>query len=535
MKKTIKAIRLLIFLVVLGVLWSCDNNTNVLRFNEAANKEKRNELTIAYGLDTDARSARGNGDMLLNIFTTERLVEIEGTDVVPSLAESWEIKEGGKIIEFKLREDVHFSDGSPFNAEAVEFTFSRLMHFGHHAWTEVDRIEKMEVLSPYLVAFHYKEGMSGYIALTGFAEYGCSILSPHSVTPNGDPTARLSGLVGTGPWMIEEYREDQFTTFSPNPNYHGEKPILSKITVKTVPKAEARVLAIQSGDADVVVDYYHGGSAYTPRNMLKQLSDMGFLIAKKEMPMTTYLVFNYKNAPWTDTNVRKAFNLAIKRDDIAALYDGWINTAQHYLFSDTAPYITDLEMAMPKYDTSEAKKLLAAAGFEMKATLIAQGQNPDEVKLCELIKAQLAAAGVDIRLDVLEPGEYVERKSRGDYDLLIYYVGGPERRKFTRMEGRFNPEAAEFGNYGFFAHPAISPVIKTAVESFDEGERKEAFRTFYQLVNDLSAGVPLYFNAVFVVSKPEVKGIKFVSSEPRFDSVSFSENGSKVEATTNQP
>ena len=489
-------------------------------------KSPGNELTIAYGLDTNAQTPRAGSDMLLEIMTCERLVELEGTRVVPSLAESWDILDDGKTIVFHLRPDIRFSDGTQFDADAVKFTYDRLVQFDYTSWTEIDRIENMEILDPHTVAFHYKTGMQGYIALTAFGEYHFSMLSPTSVEPEGDTSAPIAQFIGTGPWQVDEYKKDQYTVFTPNAHYSGQKPALEKITVKVIPRAEARVLAIQSGDVDVVVDYYHGGSAYTPRNMLRTLQDQGFQVLKKEMPMTMLLAFNFDKAPWNIQKVRRAINCAVNKDDIAALFDGWINPASTALFSDTAPYITGSQVDMFQFDIQKAERLLRQAEFpfEREIRLIAQGQNPDEVKLCELIKAQLAEAGLKVKLEVLETGVYSDRHTKGEFDLCIWYAAGPERRKFTRMDGRFNPEAPEFGGYGCFSDPRLTAVLKKAVGSFDEEERKAAFHQFYRLLSDQAAVVPLYFDAVFVVARPEIKGIWYVSSEPRFNRVTIEDD-----------
>ena len=490
-----------------------------------AGESPAKELVIAYGLDTNAEAARGGSDMLLEIMTTERLVELEGTRVVPSLAESWDILDNGKTIVFHLRKAVRFSDGTPFNADAVKFTYERLMELNSTSWTEIDRVEKIEILDPYTVAFYYKAGMQGYIAITAFGEYHFSILSPTSVEPNGDPSAAIVRFTGTGPWQVADYKRDQYTVFTPNNYYLKQKPGLSKITVKTIPRAEGRVLALQSGDADLVVDYYHGGSAYTPRNMLRTLQNQGFQVLKKEMPMTMVVAFNYTQTPWNIPKVRQAINCAVNKDDISALFDGWITPAKETPFSTTAPYMDDAGVIMPRFDKQKAERLLKEAKFPFKreVSLIVQGQNPDEVKLCELVKAQLADVGLNVRLDVLESGVYSDRVMKGAYDLYIWYAAGPERRKFTRMDGRFNPEAPEFQGSGCFSDPEITAVLKSAVGSFDEEKRRSAFHRFYELLNDRAAVVPLYFDAVFVVARPDVRGIEFVSSEPRFNRVTIKE------------
>ncbi len=486
-------------------------------------KSQKKELTIAYGLDTNAQTATGSSDMLLEMFTCQRLVELDGTRVTPSLAQSWDILENGKTIVFHLRKDVRFSDNTPFNADAVKFTYDRLVAFNSTSWTEIDRIEKLEIRDPHTVAVHYKDGLEGYVALTGFGEYHFSILSPTSVGPDGEPSSPIIKFTGTGPFQVADYQKDQYTVFVPNTNYQGPAPGLNKITVKTIPRAEARVLALQSGGVDVVVDNFHGGYAYTPRNLLATLEGQGFKVMKKEMPMTILIAFNVKKAPWNNPKVRQAINHAVNKDDLVALFDNRVAPAKTALFSDTAPYMDTAAVTVPGFDQAKARTLLKEAGFPEKAeySLIAQGDNPDEVKLCELIKAQLADVGINIKLEVIEYGTYLERLPKGEFDLYIWYAAGPERRKFTRMDGRFNYEAPEFSGWGCYSDPEITAVIKKAVGSFDEEERKTQFRQFYRLLMDKAAIVPLYFDAVFVAAKPEVKGIEFISSEPRFDQVTI--------------
>jgi peptide/nickel transport system substrate-binding protein len=483
--------------------------------------KKGQELTIAYGLDTDLHAAKGTGEMLLKIFCGDRLVELAGNDQIrPSLATSWQVKEKGREIIFQLRKDVKFSDGTPFTADAVKFTYDRLLKTHYTSWTEADRIAKIEVLGQHTIAFYFKPDLAGFIALTSFGEYHCTIISPNSVHPKGDALAPMADFVGTGPWKVAEYKKDQYTVFVPNQYYYEKKPILKKVTLKVVPKAEARVLAIQSGDVDAVVDYYHGGSAYTPRNLLRTLQSQGFQVLKKELPMTVVLACNFEKTPWNNLKVRKGLNYAVNKDDIAALFDGWLTPATKRMFADSAPYIQESGEKEYGFAPQKARKLFKKAGLSKTnpISLIAQGQNPDEVKLCELIKSQLEKTGLSIDLDVLEPGLYKERRNKKAWDLRIYYIGGPERRKYTRIDGRFNPEAPEF-SFGYFSSPELTPVLKKAVGSFNATERRKNFKIFYNQAKELAAGVPLYYEAVFVVAKPNVKNIRYISSEPRFDTV----------------
>ena len=475
-------------------------------------------LTIGYGRDTNVESPKMMGFMP-EMMVLERLIEYREGKILPILATSWDIQDNGKTIVFHLKKNIKFSDGSFFTAEDVKFTFDRLKALKYYHWTEADRIESVEVIDPHTIAFHYKEGKEGYIALTAFGEYHCSIMSPASVVPKGNVKGKIVNPIGTGPWKVKEYVKDQYTIFVPNENYRGEKPKLDKIIVKNIPDAETRVLALRSGDVDMIVDYYHGGSRYTPRNLLEPLKREGFNVFKCEMPMTTVITFNYKKEPWNDVRVRKAVNYAIDKDAVSALFDNWVTPAKYGLYGEKGPYIKEANVEGYPYDINKAKALLKDAGYDgLKADLILKGENPDEVKLGEFIQAQLKKVGIHVELDVLEGGAYNEKRNKGDYDFRIYYIGGPERRSYTRTDGRFNPDAPEF-KYGAYDDPELTEVLKKAVSSFDDNERREAFKQFYHILHEKAGVVPLYYDAVFIVADKKVKGVKYVSSEPRFTGV----------------
>lgn len=502
------------------------NTQNIEKTTNEKNANAQNKLSqtliIGYGKDTGIVALK-TMDLMPEIMVLERLIEYRNNELLPGLATSWDIKDNGKTIIFHLK-DVKFSDGSSFTAEDVKFTFDRLKAIKYYDWTEVDRIESIDIIDPHTIAFHYENGKNGYIALTAFAEYHSSIISPLSVELKGDINGKIVNPIGTGPWKVDNYVKDQQTIFIPNEYFQGEKPKLGKIIVKDIPDAETRVLALRSGDVDMLVDYYHGGSCYTPRNLLEPLKREGFNVIKNEMPMTTIIGFNFKKAPWTDVRVRKAVNYGIDKDEISALLDNWVNGAKQGLYSEQGPFIKESNVNTYIKDINKAKALLKEAGKEkLDAELILQGENPDEVKLGELIQSQLKEIGINVKLSILEGGAYSEKRNKGDYDLRIYYVGGPERRGYVRTEGRFNPNAPEFGSSGAFSNLELTEVLVKAVSSFDENERQTKFKEFYQMLHEKAGVVPLYYDAVFIVANQKVKGIKYVSSEPDYNGVSIEE------------
>ncbi|MBC3889071.1 peptide ABC transporter substrate-binding protein [Acetobacterium paludosum] len=489
----------------------------------ASGKTNQTELKVAYGKDTNVISEKGNPDMLVAIFAGERLVEVVNGEVVPSIAESWEVKNDGSCISFKIKKGLKFSDGTDLTAKEVRLIFDRNIALKSFQWTEMDRVEKIEVPDDYTINFYYKDGMDGYIALAGFAEYGNTIIGSNSFQTPGDPTTPIVKYTSLGAWKISEYVKDQYTTFVPNENYKGDAVKLEKITVNTITDDEARVLAIQSGDVDVIVDYYHGGSAYTPRNLLSTLKEGGVQVLKQEMPMTTVLAFNYTNNDnWKNIKLRQVMNYAINKDEIAGLFDGWITPANDAYFSDCSPFTTSLGVQSYKYDPEKAKQLLAECGLTgFSPKMLVNSDNTDEVKMAELLKSMLLESGINLQLEVMDATKYADAKKGADWDVTSYYIGGPERRIYSRNEGRFDPSTPEFGASGCYTSETIVSAVQKAVDPFDVNERKAGFKEFYAAIDAEAACVPLYYNAVFVVAKDGVEGIKFIGTEPTFDNVTY--------------
>ena len=357
-------------LLLTGLLGGCQNNANSSpQAQSTAGTQKSSvpqTLTIAYGKDTDAQSIKGAGDMLLKIFAGDRLVEYIDGKVQPSLAESWDINDEGKQIVFHLRKGIKFSDGTDFNAKAVKFSYDREIAFKDTSWTEIDRISSIEVKDDNTIVFNFVAGKEGFIALTSFAEYQCTIISPNSTQTPGDFKTPLATFIGTGPFKVSKYVKDQYTEFVPNEYYYGDKATLTKVTVKVITDANSRVIALQTGDVDVVTDYYHGGSAYTPRNMLTTLKSQGLQILSKELPMTEAIAFNYKKSPWNSLTARQAMNYAINKIEISKLFDGWLNVASKTMFASSAPYVDQTQQQLTTYDLEKAKALFKEAGLTGK-------------------------------------------------------------------------------------------------------------------------------------------------------------------------
>ncbi len=284
----------------------------------------------------------------------------------PGLAESWESSSDGLTHTFKLRKGVKFHDGTPFNAEAVKFTFDRLADpatkspfalgkLGPYQETKVvDEFTAQVVLKAPYAAF--------YDALS---QTWLAIVSPTAVKKSGDDFGR--NPVGTGYMKFKEWVPKDHMTVERNPDYNWGPPFfnhtgpayLDSITFVGISENGARLTAFESGDVTIIETVPEGDF-----DRLKKTNKYQMVTARTPgAPMTMFM--NTEKPPFNDVNVRKAILYGLNRPDL-------INTAFFGLYTpadgplaDNTLYYSKKVAGMYPYDPEKAKQLLDAAGWKV--------------------------------------------------------------------------------------------------------------------------------------------------------------------------
>jgi peptide/nickel transport system substrate-binding protein len=313
--------------------------------------------------------------------------------LVPELAESWKGIDD-VTWEVRLRNGVKFHNGEDFNADAVKFTLDRLRVAGG---TQVSggftTIAEVRVLAP--DAVHIITKQPDPLLPARLAQWGAQMLPPNYFKEVGaEGVARKA--VGTGPYRFVQWRKDDMLVFEPNPTYWGEKPKFSRVVFRPIPDEFARVPALLAGEVDVVVNI---PVDYTDR---------------VKTGASTYLSQTYAGA--TDVfllgsdealkkrEVRLALNLAIDRKKmIDTLFRGFARP----IAQGAAPTDFGYNPNIPDYpyDPEQAKKLLAAAGYEKGLSLIVQSSNGyilGDTLVVEAVVEMLKKVGVDAQPRILE-------------------------------------------------------------------------------------------------------------------------------------
>ena len=349
------------------------------------------------------------------------------TEVVPGLAESWDITDGGKTITFHLRKGVKFhslKDFKPtrdFDADDVLWSFDRQWKPDHPYYkvsggkydyfndmdmpTLLDSVEKTD---DYTVVMKLKTPNVAILAnlamdfmAIGSKEYADFLLK------KGTPEQFDQAPVGTGPFSFVAYQKDSVIRYKANKDYYGEKPLVDDLVFAITPDATARYAKLKAGECHV--------NAYPrPADLAEMEKDPTLKVIHAPGLNIAYWAFNNQKPPFDKKEVRQALSMAIDRDAIIKdVYLGAGEKAKTLIPPTMWSY--DDKIADTPYDPEKAKAMLAAAGVQTPLDIdlwyqpVSRPYNPNGKRIGEMMQADLAKIGVNAKLVTYEWGEYRKR------------------------------------------------------------------------------------------------------------------------------
>lgn len=440
-------------------------------------------LIFAAGSDPDSldpQNTQSNPGEQVNRMMYDNLVRFNTKmQLEPGLAESWTSSKDGLVWTFKLRKGVRFHDGTPFDAKAAKYFFDRVLGddkpFKASLYTPIvqgadavdDSTLRVTLKQPFAAfLFHLAHSAGGIVSPAAHQKWGKDLtLHP----------------VGTGPFKFVEWVKGDHVTLERNDAYWGGKPRLDGVVIKTVREDAARVLMLESGDADLIVNI-------PPEEIPRLKKDPRFVVESSPTARALYLVINVKKKPFDDIRVRQALNYAVNRDAIVKeLYQ---NNAQ-VIPGQVAP-LQNGYAKLPgyAYDPKKAKELLAKAGASsLKVKLWSpKGRYVKDYELAQAVQQDLAAVGVEAALSTLEWGAYLaatktpaEQTDR-ELFLLGWSPSTGEARWGTFPLLHSSQQAPKGDNRGFFASKGLDDAIDKATVATSDQARLAALREAQQIV-----------------------------------------------------
>ncbi len=447
----------------------------------AASPVRGGTLTLA--LQSDITSL----DPLKSAQLTDRRIQYQifdalvGIDpqlqLVPSLATSWETADPTVLV-FKLRSGVKFHDGSSLDAGAVKYNLDRILQTpGSPRLSEIAGVQSVEAIDPGTVAVSLKAPQAPL--LSQLADRAGMILSRAAIEKLGDGLSQNATGAGTGPFAFVDYKKDNRTTLSRNPNYWrtdasaGALPYLDRLIIRPVPDETQRFESLKTGEIDFA-------DQVPEKDVAAMKQDPTLVYA--QIPSLSYYGFylNCQAEPFTDMRVRQALAWSISRQEIVdtvflkvpVVANGPIAPPQFPYDPNFKPYSRDI---------SRAKSLLNQAGHTaVSFTMLVQAGEAQHAQEAQLLKDQIDDAGFTLAIEEQDLPAIVSQVTRHNFQAAL--VG---------WSGRLDPDGNTWSqfhtgggnNFGQYSSTPMDVALDHARQSFDTPTRK----ALYQQVNALAA------------------------------------------------
>ncbi|MEP0323757.1 ABC transporter substrate-binding protein [Bauldia litoralis] len=469
-------------------------------------------------LDPSVDTAVNDFRILMNMY--DGLVRYKDGTLEPeaALAESWEISDDALTYTFHLRDGVKFHDGTPLNADAVKFTFDRMLDENHpfhdtgpfplaFFFSSIDTVTAVDDAT---VEFKLKEPYAPF--LSNLAYPTGLIVSPAAVKEHGADFGRNPS--GTGPFKFENWDSNTAVVITRNDDYWDGAPPLEAVVYRPITDANTRVAEMLSGGIDLMVEV-------PPDNLAQFRDDASFDVYEQAGPHLWFLILNAKEGPFADKKVRQAVNYAI---DKKTLVENVLQGTAEVAAGPTPPafaWAYNEELQPYPYDPEKAKALLKEAGAEgAELTFyVTEGGSGmlDPIAMGTAIQADLAKVGLDVKIETYEWNTFLGEVNPGlegkaDMAEMAWMTNDPDTLPFLALRTDAFPDKGGF-NSGYYSNPDVDALLEKARSSTDQAERAKLYKEMQTIVQD---DAPWAFIANWKQNAVSTDAVEGFSLQPSF-------------------
>lgn len=422
-----------------------------------------------------------------NIFN--KLVTLDvNYNVIPDLAESWEVSPDAKVFTFHLRKNVKWHDGVPFTCRDVKYTFEAMQKYKGVAYSllKLDMLEGVVCKDDYTAEFRFSDSNAPFLGF--LAWYGTFVLPEHIYNKTEysdwmDPKIpALSKPVGTGPFKFVEYVQGSHVILEANKDYFAGAPCIDKLVFKIIPDPVAAMQSFLAGEGDVL-------GVTPPLSEISRInSTKGLLVLARPMPSRYFMAFNMvqeKGSITLNRDVRFAIAYAINRTEIVEKAFSGYGFVAKGMYVPAIAWAYNPNAQPPDYNPAKAEEILDKLGYtkgpdgirrlpdgrklELKLVI---WQGAETEAMAQVIKEDLRKVGIEVNIEVLELGAFQEKAYKDrDFDISITDgFWGPDPHN---MHLRFSSKGSH--NLPGYSNPVTDDLLERAVKESDPEKRKQLY------------------------------------------------------------
>ena len=467
-------------------------------------------------------TTNASADVLMN-----RLVEFDGQrgELVPGLAQSWEVSPDGLAYTFTLRPGVrfhateYFKPGRELDVDDVLFSFQRMLNAAN-PWHKVAQsgfphaqsmqlpqlIKSIDKVAPLQVRFTLNKPDATFLATLsmGFASI-YSAEYAEQLMKAGTPEKLNAQPIGTGPFVFKRFQKDAVVRYSANPDYFAGKPAVDGLIFAITPDANVRLQKLRRGECQIAL-------SPKPLDVQAASKDAALKVVQTPAFMTAFIGINSQHPPLDQAKVRQAINLAFdKQSYLKAVFEGSASAANGPYPPNTWSYAKDL----PGYahDPEKARALLAEAGFKdgFKTTIWTRPSgsllNPNPSLGAQLLQADLGKVGIQAEIRVIEWGELIRRAKAGEHDLLFMGWAGDNGDPDNFLTPQFSCASVQSGlNFARYCDAELDKLISDGKGLADQAERTALYIKAQRIIQEQALWLPLAHPTAFALTRAGVEG-----------------------------
>ncbi len=439
-------------------------------------------LSDAVALDPHGSNDVPSSNVAYNIY--ESLVVFDrDSELQPLLATEWEAIDD-LTWQFTLREGVKFHDGSDLNAEVVNANFKRLLDpdVASPRLFLFSMIEEVIVVDDYTVQFVTEfpfAPLPAHLAHSGGALVSLPAIEADyaEMAAGNEPGSYISqNPSGTGFFKLDYWEPGSEIKLVRNDDYWGEPAKLDSVTFKVVPEDLTRLSELETG-------YAHIADPIQPSDASRVDGMANAYLNVQSSTSLAYIGFNCDKAPYDDVRVRQAVSMAINKDEIIdGIYEGTAIPAVGPIAPGVFGY--DPSVSAIPYDVDRAKELLAEAGYaDGFDTIIWTNDNPARIQIAEYVQSRLSEIGINVSIEVLEWGAYLDGTAEGGHEMFILGWSTPTLDADYAMYALFHSSnVGAPGNRSFFRNDEVDELLDLGRQESDPDLRAQYYREAQEML-----------------------------------------------------
>jgi peptide/nickel transport system substrate-binding protein len=464
------------------------------------------DLVVAVGVEstyhTTFTDSGQSGDLdqivLYNVYDTLFYKDTTDGSIKPWLGASWEMSPDGKEIKIKLRDDVYFHDGSKMTAEDVKFTLdnARKSQIGNGLLINYNTTE---IIDDYNIVirmdYPYNAIMNALCSRTACimskAYYDKVGLAGYKQTP-----------IGTGAYKWLNWTSGDSIVLERFDKYWGGLPSFNKVTIKTISDINTQILALESGDVDVIVN--------APIENMQYLNNPNVEWDSCPSNATEFLIFNMQDTAWVskDINFRKAVQHAIDKEAINnAVFAGKgiivdIMGVPGFTARPTPGTYSTYERSMEK-----AREYLKASNYDGRVFNIVCTAGSAIQKSAEVIQGTLYELGINAKVTATDSATFFDTtRNTGDFDAQLVINTASVLDEDTLFL-RWTIERFDFKNISMPRGQEINDLLVAARREANDNKRLEMYARASSIINEDAYAVFILGDVNTMAYRKGLKGI----------------------------